>query len=159
MPKSYTELYFPVLVQVIVAMAVAAGMIGASYVLGKRVRNRVKDMPYECGIEPVGKIVIGTVKGDIHDIGKNLVGMMMKGAGFEVIDLGVNTSIAKFEAAMVEVDGEFCVPQEANELRHYLDLGPIIGKVRSGWALVAKLVRFLPALFLFFQTSSPYAQS
>src|SRR5262245_29482231 len=38
-----------------------------------------------CGIEPVGKLVIGTVKGDIHDIGKNLVGMMMKGAGFEVI--------------------------------------------------------------------------
>jgi 5-methyltetrahydrofolate--homocysteine methyltransferase len=55
-----------------------------------------------CGIEPVGKIVIGTVKGDIHDIGKNLVGMMMKGAGFTVIDLGVNTSLAKFEAAIDE---------------------------------------------------------
>jgi 5-methyltetrahydrofolate--homocysteine methyltransferase len=53
-----------------------------------------------CGIEPVGKMVIGTVKGDIHDIGKNLVGMMLKGAGFEVIDLGVNTSLAKFEAAI-----------------------------------------------------------
>jgi 5-methyltetrahydrofolate--homocysteine methyltransferase len=49
-----------------------------------------------CGIEPVGKMVIGTVKGDIHDIGKNLVGMMMKGAGFEVIDLGVNTTLQKF---------------------------------------------------------------
>jgi len=43
------------------------------------------------GAEPVGKMVIGTVKGDIHDIGKNLVGMMMEGAGFEVIDLGINT--------------------------------------------------------------------
>jgi 5-methyltetrahydrofolate--homocysteine methyltransferase len=41
------------------------------------------------GSEPVGKMVIGTVKGDIHDIGKNLVGMMMEGAGFEVIDLGI----------------------------------------------------------------------
>jgi 5-methyltetrahydrofolate--homocysteine methyltransferase len=49
-----------------------------------------------CGIEPVGRFVIGTVKGDIHDIGKNLVGMMLKGAGFEVIDLGVNTSLQKF---------------------------------------------------------------
>ena len=42
------------------------------------------------GVKPVGKMVIGTVKGDIHDIGKNLVGMMMEGAGFEVIDLGIN---------------------------------------------------------------------
>jgi NADH-quinone oxidoreductase subunit A len=54
MPKSYTELYFPVLLQALIAMAVAAGMLGASYVLGKRVRNRVKDMPYECGITPTG---------------------------------------------------------------------------------------------------------
>jgi methylmalonyl-CoA mutase cobalamin-binding domain/chain len=44
----------------------------------------------ETGAKPVGKIVIGTVKGDIHDIGKNLVGMMMEGAGFEVVDLGIN---------------------------------------------------------------------
>jgi 5-methyltetrahydrofolate--homocysteine methyltransferase len=54
----------------------------------------------ECGIEPLGKMVIGTVKGDIHDIGKNLVGMMMKGAGIEVVDLGVNTSLDKFCAAI-----------------------------------------------------------
>ncbi|SRR6266545_1296602 len=54
MPESYTELYFPILVQAAVAMAVAAGMLGISYVLGRRVRNRVKDMPYECGIVPVG---------------------------------------------------------------------------------------------------------
>ena len=45
----------------------------------------------ETGAEPVGKVVIGTVKGDIHDIGKNLVAMMLEGAGFEVIDLGINT--------------------------------------------------------------------
>ena len=54
------------------------------------------------GIEPIGKMVIGTVKGDIHDIGKNLVGMMMEGAGFEVIDLGVNTDYAQFRQAIDE---------------------------------------------------------
>jgi 5-methyltetrahydrofolate--homocysteine methyltransferase len=55
-----------------------------------------------CGIEPIGTFVIGTVKGDIHDIGKNLVGMMLKGAGFKVIDLGVNTPLTKFQAAIEE---------------------------------------------------------
>jgi methanogenic corrinoid protein MtbC1 len=54
----------------------------------------------ETGAKPVGKIVIGTVKGDIHDIGKNLVGMMLEGAGFEVVDLGVNTDVDKFLAAL-----------------------------------------------------------
>jgi methylmalonyl-CoA mutase cobalamin-binding domain/chain len=44
----------------------------------------------------MGKMVIGTVKGDIHDIGKNLVCMMMEGAGFEVIDLGINNSVEKY---------------------------------------------------------------
>ena len=53
MPNTPTEVYFPVLLQILIAMAVAAGMLGASFVLGKRVRNRVKDMPYECGIDPV----------------------------------------------------------------------------------------------------------
>ena len=56
----------------------------------------------ETGAEPVGKVVIGTVKGDIHDIGKNLVGMMLEGAGFEVIDLGINTDADKFIAALEE---------------------------------------------------------
>ena len=50
----------------------------------------------ETGAESVGKVVIGTVKGDIHDIGKNLVAMMMEGAGFEVIDLGINTDANKY---------------------------------------------------------------
>jgi NADH-quinone oxidoreductase subunit A len=54
MPTSYPELYFPVLLQVVIAMAVAGGMLGISYLLGKRVRNLVKDMPYESGIVPVG---------------------------------------------------------------------------------------------------------
>ena len=54
----------------------------------------------ETGAKPVGKMVIGTVKGDIHDIGKNLVGMMMEGAGFEVVDLGINTDAETYIAAL-----------------------------------------------------------
>lgn len=50
----------------------------------------------KAGVEPVGKFVVGTVQGDLHDIGKNLVAMMFKGAGFEVIDLGVDVSAEKF---------------------------------------------------------------
>jgi methylmalonyl-CoA mutase cobalamin-binding domain/chain len=56
----------------------------------------------ETGAEPVGSIVIGTVKGDIHDIGKNLVGMMLEGAGFEVFDLGINTDVEEFIQALDE---------------------------------------------------------
>src|SRR6201998_3939488 len=52
--------------------------------------------------EPIGKIVIGTVKGDIHDIGKNLVSMMLEGAGFEVVDLGINNPVEKYLAALEE---------------------------------------------------------
>ncbi|MCX5635612.1 MAG: cobalamin-dependent protein [Planctomycetota bacterium] len=48
------------------------------------------------GVKPVGKFMIGTVQGDLHDIGKNLVGMMLKGAGFEVIDIGVDMTSEKF---------------------------------------------------------------
>ena len=56
----------------------------------------------ETGAPRVGKVVIGTVKGDIHDIGKNLVAMMMEGAGFEVVDLGVNNSVESYLAALEE---------------------------------------------------------
>jgi methylmalonyl-CoA mutase cobalamin-binding domain/chain len=54
------------------------------------------------GAKPIGKMVIGTVKGDIHDIGKNLVGMMMEGAGFEIVDLGINTDADEYLAALEE---------------------------------------------------------
>jgi NADH-quinone oxidoreductase subunit A len=54
MPTSYSEQYFPVLVQAFLAMVVAGGMVAASYLLGKRVRNKVKDTAYECGIVPTG---------------------------------------------------------------------------------------------------------
>jgi len=56
----------------------------------------------ETGAPKIGKMVIGTVKGDIHDIGKNLVGMMLEGAGFEIIDLGINNSVEDYLAAIQE---------------------------------------------------------
>ncbi len=56
----------------------------------------------ETGAPRVGTMVIGTVKGDIHDIGKNLVGMMLEGAGFEVIDIGINNSVEDYFAAIEE---------------------------------------------------------
>jgi NADH-quinone oxidoreductase subunit A len=54
MPTSYAEVYFPVLVQVLIAVAVATGLIGVSYLLGKKVKNKAKDTPYESGIVPTG---------------------------------------------------------------------------------------------------------
>lgn len=60
----------------------------------------------ETGAPKVGKMVIGTVKGDIHDIGKNLVSMMMEGAGFEVIDLGINNPVENYLNAIVEHDAQ-----------------------------------------------------
>ena len=62
----------------------------------------LKPLLIATGAPRVGKMVIGTVKGDIHDIGKNLVGMMMEGAGFEVVDLGINNSVTEFIAALAE---------------------------------------------------------
>lgn len=59
----------------------------------------------EAGTEPVGKLIIGTVAGDLHDIGKNLVAMMIEGAGFEVLDLGVDVPADKFIEAMKENPG------------------------------------------------------
>ncbi|PRY94979.1 5-methyltetrahydrofolate--homocysteine methyltransferase [Hasllibacter halocynthiae] len=60
----------------------------------------LKPLLVETGAPRVGKMVIGTVKGDIHDIGKNLVSMMMEGAGFEVVDLGINNDVDKYLGAL-----------------------------------------------------------
>ncbi len=60
----------------------------------------LKPLLVETGAPRMGKMVIGTVKGDIHDIGKNLVGMMMEGAGFEVVDLGINNPVEKYLGAL-----------------------------------------------------------
>jgi 5-methyltetrahydrofolate--homocysteine methyltransferase len=56
----------------------------------------------ETGAARLGKVVIGTVKGDIHDIGKNLVAMMLEGAGFDVVDLGINNPVESYLAALEE---------------------------------------------------------
>ena len=62
----------------------------------------LKPLLAETGAPQVGKMVIGTVKGDIHDIGKNLVSMMMEGAGFEVIDIGINNPVENYLEALEE---------------------------------------------------------
>jgi methylmalonyl-CoA mutase cobalamin-binding domain/chain len=62
----------------------------------------LKPLLAETGAPQVGKMVIGTVKGDIHDIGKNLVSMMMEGAGFEVIDIGINNAVENYLDALDE---------------------------------------------------------
>lgn len=62
----------------------------------------LKPLLAEEDVEPIGKVVTGTVKGDLHDIGKNLVGMMMKGAGFEIIDMGSDVSPEQFVKAVKE---------------------------------------------------------
>lgn len=66
----------------------------------------LKPLLAETGAPRVGKMVIGTVKGDIHDIGKNLVGMMMEGAGFEVVDLGINNPVENYLEAMETEDAD-----------------------------------------------------
>jgi len=66
----------------------------------------LKPLLAETGAPRVGKMVIGTVKGDIHDIGKNLVGMMMEGAGFEVVDLGINNAVDKYLDALQREDAD-----------------------------------------------------
>ena len=76
------EIYVPEMLMA--AKAMAAGMKVLEPILTKT------------GVKPVGKAVIGTVKGDLHDIGKNLVAMMMKGTGIEITDLGVDAEPAKF---------------------------------------------------------------
>jgi methanogenic corrinoid protein MtbC1 len=64
--------------------------------------NILRPLLAETGAPKLGSMVIGTVKGDIHDIGKNLVGMMMEGAGFDVFDLGINSDVDKYLAALEE---------------------------------------------------------
>ncbi|MBN1675992.1 MAG: corrinoid protein [Kiritimatiellae bacterium] len=76
------EVYVPEVL--IAARAMKAGM------------EVLKPLLASAGVEPVGKVVLGTVKGDLHDIGKNLVGMMLEGAGFQVIDVGIDADAQKF---------------------------------------------------------------
>ena len=82
------EVYVPEVL--IAARAMHAGM------------DILKPKLIETGVKNIGKVAIGTVKGDLHDIGKNLVKMMLEGAGFEVIDLGIDVSPDKFVEAVKE---------------------------------------------------------
>ena len=66
----------------------------------------LKPLLAETGAPRVGKMVIGTVKGDIHDIGKNLVSMMMEGAGFEIVDLGINNPVENYLEALKREDAD-----------------------------------------------------
>jgi methanogenic corrinoid protein MtbC1 len=68
----------------------------------KGVLNLVRPLLAAGGAEPVGRVVIGTVKGDLHDIGKNLVGSLLEGAGFEIVDLGADVAPAQFIQAIQE---------------------------------------------------------
>ena len=76
----------------------ANAMKGGMYIL--------RPLLAETGAEKMGTVVIGTVKGDIHDIGKNLVGMMLEGAGFEVFDIGINTPVEEYLEALEKHDAD-----------------------------------------------------
>lgn len=78
-------------------MLISARAMSASMTL-------LKPLLAEAGVEQIGSVVIGTVAGDLHDIGKNLVGMMLEGAGFKVIDLGTDVSPQKFVDAVIEYE-------------------------------------------------------
>ncbi len=83
---SRNEVYVPEML--IAARAMAAGL------------KIIEPLLVKAGHKPLARVCIGTVKGDLHDIGKNLVAMMLKGAGYEVEDLGVDCDVAKFQAAV-----------------------------------------------------------
>jgi len=87
-----SEIYVPEML--IASRAMAAGMKVLEPILS------------ETGLKPVGKAVIGTVRGDIHDIGKNLVKIMMKGTGIEVVDLGIDVSDIKFVEKAEEIGAD-----------------------------------------------------
>ncbi len=68
--------------------------------------NLLRPLLAETGSKPVGKVVLGTVKGDLHDIGKNLVGMMLEGAGFKVIDIGIDVAAETFVSSAQENEAD-----------------------------------------------------
>lgn len=75
--------------------------------------NILKPLLAERDVKPMGKVAIGTVKGDLHDIGKNLVAMMLEGAGFEVVDLGIDVAPEKFVEAVKAQDSNCIVAMSA----------------------------------------------
>jgi 5-methyltetrahydrofolate--homocysteine methyltransferase len=100
----------------------------------------------KAGVEPIGKFLIGTVQGDLHDIGKNLVAMMLKGAGFEVIDLGIDVAVEEFvkqaKATQVQLIGmstllTTTMPAMEKTIKALRDAG-ITAKVMVGGAPVTQ---------------------
>jgi 5-methyltetrahydrofolate--homocysteine methyltransferase len=105
------------------------GLIGAMNIVGVKFKNCelfvpevlmaaqamkaglavIRPLFEKSGVTPLGKIVIGTVKGDLHDIGKNLVGMMVEGNGFELVDLGVDVPPEKFVEAVKQNGAKICM--------------------------------------------------
>ena len=87
----------------------------------------------DAGAEPVGRVVIGTVQGDLHDIGKNLVASMLEGGGFQVIDLGVDVPPERFVAAAKEKDGTIVALSRPADHHHDDDeeRHPSVGQGRS----------------------------
>ncbi|MEW5901412.1 MAG: corrinoid protein [Acidobacteriota bacterium] len=82
------------------------------------------------GIRPKGSVVIGTVKGDLHDIGKNLVAMMLRGAGYKIIDLGIDVSAEKFAAAAKDNNANI-VALSALLTTTMIQMGGIVEAVRQ----------------------------
>lgn len=95
------------------------------------------------GVQPIGRVVLGTVKGDQHDIGKNLVGMMLEGAGFEVIDLGVDAPAEKFVDAAREKRADI-VGMSALLTTTMPHMKTIIEALRSGGLTVKTMVGGAP---------------
>lgn len=81
--------------------------------------------------EPIGKVVIGTVKGDIHDIGKNIVTTLLRGSGFEVVDLGVNVSTEKFIEAVKE-SGAKVLGMSALLSTSYPEMKNVVNAINEG---------------------------
>lgn len=94
--------------------------------------NVLKPLLVEADIQPAGRVVIGTVQGDLHDIGKNLVAMMLEGAGYEIIDLGTDVAPEEFAQAARETGADFLgmsalltttMPQMRNTIEALEDMG------------------------------------
>lgn len=124
--KKVRELVTEALAQNVNVEEILGSLIGGMSIIGVKFKNNevyvpevliaaramnagleiIKPILTETGVKPIGKVLIGTVSGDLHDIGKNLVKMMMVGAGLEVIDLGVDVSPEKFVQAVQEHNPE-----------------------------------------------------
>jgi 5-methyltetrahydrofolate--homocysteine methyltransferase len=110
------EFYVPEVL--IAARAMKAGM------------TLLKPKLVESGVEPIAKVVVGTVKGDLHDIGKNLVAMMLEGSGYEVIDVGVDVSAEKFVQTAKE-EGAHAIGMSALLTTTMINMGDVVKELNN----------------------------